>query len=91
MLEKKFPQVNSSHDNYRDIVSEINFILKKIKRGAASSSDVLVCETLTNALQGMIKKFTDTDPFDMWVAKETVEMSRYTCKKYGHLAINDKI
>jgi|GEM_PF-5586588 len=91
MLEKKFQQVNLSHNRYQEIVSEINFILKKIKSGAASKSEMLVCENLTDALQGMVKKFTDTDAFDMWVAKETIEMSRYTCKKYGHLAMNDKI
>lgn len=74
-----------------ELVSEINFILKKIKNGTASNIDLDICEKMTGVLASMIKSFSDSDPFDRWVAKETVEMSKYTCKKYGHLAMNDKI
>lgn len=92
MSVKKLQPANLSRDQKcSELVSEINNILKKIKSGRASSIDLDICKKMTNVLSSMIKSFSDSDPFDTWVAKETVEMSKYTCKKYGHLAMNDKI
>ena len=92
MSVKKFQRVNSSHnDRCEDIVSQINLLLKKIKGGSANLKDLEVCEKLTDTLQNVLKGFTDINAFDRWVAKETIEMSRYTCKKYGLVSMNDKI
>lgn len=92
MSVKKSRQVSSSHEIKCDtIVSEINLLVKKIKSGTASIKDVKLCEKLTDSLQNVIKGFSDIDAFDRWVAKETIEMSRYTCKKYGAPADNDKM
>lgn len=92
MSGKKSQRVNSSHDvKCNDIVSEINSLLKKIKDGKASLKDLEICQKLTDTLQNVLKGFTDIDAFDRWVAKETIEMSRYTCKKYGYNTVNDKI
>ena len=92
MSVKKSPRVNSSREvKCEDIISEINKLLKKIKGGSASIKEYQICEKLTDTLQNVIKGFTDVDSFDRWVAKETIEMSRYTCKKYGATAANDKI
>jgi len=84
--------VNSSPDiRCEDIVSQINSLLKKIKGGSATLKDLEICEKLTDSLQNVLKGFTDIDAFDRWVAKETIEMSRYTCKRYGSVSMNDKI
>ena len=92
MSVKKSPRVNSSREvKCEDIISEINKLLKKIKGGSASIKEYQICEKLTDTLQNVIKGFTDGDSFDRWVAKETIEMSRYTCKKYGAPSANDKI
>ena len=92
MSVKKSRQVNSSHEiKCDDIISQINLLVKKIKSGTASVKDMQVCEKLTDSLQNVLKGFSDIDAFDRWVAKETIEMSRYTCKKYGSIAQNDKI
>jgi len=92
MSAKKYQRVNSSPSiKCEDIVSEINNLVKKIKAGTATVKDLQICEKLTDTLQNVLKTFTDIDAFDTWVAKETIEMSRYTCKKYGHLPMNDKI
>lgn len=92
MSVKKSPRVNSSHEvRCDDIISEINKLVKKIKNGSASVKELQVCEKLTDTLQNVVKGFADIDNFDRWVAKETIEMSRYTCKKYGAPSANDKI
>lgn len=92
MSVKKSPQVNSSPKiKCGDVISEINDILKKIKLGAATKNDFKVCENLTNTLQDILGWFSDIDSSDRWLAKETIEMSRYTCKKYGAPSANDKI
>lgn len=92
MSAKKYQQVNSSPKiKCDDIVSEINRLVKKIKNGRASFKEVQVCEKLTDSLQNVLKSFTDIDSFDRWVATEAIEMSRYTCKKYGATCENDKI
>jgi hypothetical protein len=92
MSVKKYPRVNSSHEiKCEDIISEINKLVKKIKDGSASVKDLQICEKLTDTLQNVLKGFTDINNFDRWVAKETIEMSRYTCKKYGAPHENDKI
>ena len=84
--------MNSSHKvHYDDIIYEINLLVKKIKNGSASLKDRQLCERLTDSLQNVLKGFTDLSPTDVWVAKETIEMSRYTCEKYGTPAVNDKI
>jgi hypothetical protein len=92
MSVKKYPRVNSSHEvKCEDIISEINKLVKKIKDGSASVKDLQICEKLTDTLHNVLKGFTDINNFDRWVAKETIEMSRYTCKKYGATSENDKI
>lgn len=92
MSAKKYQRVNSSHKvKCEDIISEINNLVKKIKNGTASVKELQICEKLTDTLQNVLKGFADIDNFDRWVAKETIEMSRYTCKKYGATAANDKI
>lgn len=92
MSVKKLQPANLSRDQKcNELVSEINNILKKIKSGRATGVDLDLCKKMTVVLNSMIKSFSDHDPFDRWMAKETVEMSKYTCKKYGHLAMNDKI
>lgn len=73
------------------MTSQINNLVKKIKNGSATIKDLQVCEKLTDTLQNVLNSFTDIDPFDKWVAKETIEMSRYACKKYGSGPIDDKI
>lgn len=92
MSAKKYQRVNSSHNiKCEDIISEINLLVKKIKSGTASVKDLQICEKLTDTLQNVLRGFTDIDAFDRWVAKETIEMSRYTCKKYGAPYDSDKI
>lgn len=92
MSVKKYQPMNSSHKlQYDDIINHINLLVKKIKGGSASIKDVQLCEKLTDALQNVVKGFTDIDSFDRWVAKETIEMSKYTCEKYGSHSMNDKI
>jgi len=92
MSAKKYQRVNSSHNiKCEDIISEINILVKKMKTGSATIKDLQICEKLTDTLQNVLKGFTDIDAFDRWVARETIEMSRYTCKKYGHQPKNDKI
>ncbi len=92
MSAKKYQRANSSHNlKCDDIISEINSLVKKIKSGSASIKDLQICEKLTDTLQNVLKGFSDIDAFDRWVAKETIEMSRYTCKKYGSAPVNDKI
>lgn len=92
MSAKRSQRVNSSHKvKCEDIISEINNLVKKIKNGTATVKDLQICEKLTDTLQNVIKGFADIDNFDKWVAKETIEMSRYTCKKYGSPEMNDKI
>jgi uncharacterized protein YwgA len=92
MSAKKSQRVNLSHKSgCEDIISEINKLVKKIKSGTASVKELQICEKLTDTLQNVIKSFADIDNFDRWVAKETIEMSRYTCKKYGSYSVNDKI
>jgi hypothetical protein len=92
MSAKRYQRVNSSHNiKCEDIVSEINLLVKKIKSGSATLKDLQICEKLTDTLQNVLKGFSDIDAFDRWVAKETIEMSRYTCKKYGSTPVNDKI
>lgn len=92
MSVKKSPQVNLSHDEVCDgLIKQINILIKKIKGGTASLKEFEVCQRLTNGLQNIIDEFTDIDKFDKWVAKETIEMSRYTCDKYGTNLKNDKI
>jgi hypothetical protein len=92
MSAKRSQRVNSSHDlECEDIVSQINLLVKKIKCGTATVKELQICEKLTDALQNVLKSFSDIDAFDRWVAKETIEMSRYTCKKYGSAPANDKI
>ena len=84
--------MNSSHKlEYDDIINHINLLVKKIKCGSASVKDIKLCEKLTDALQNVVKGFADGDTFDIWVAKETIEMSKYTCEKYGAHSMNDKI
>lgn len=84
--------MNSSHKlQCDDIISQINLLVKKIKSGSASIKDRELCEKLTSTLQNVLKVFSDIDSEDRWVAKETIEMSRYTCKKYGAPADNDKM
>lgn len=84
--------MNSSHKlQCNDIVYEINILVKKIKNGSASLKDRQLCEKLTDTLQNVLKVFTDIDSKDEWVARETIEMSKYTCQKYGTPAVNDKI
>lgn len=84
--------MNSSHKlQYDDIINHINLLVKKIKNGSASVKDRQLCEKLTDTLQNVLKGFTDIDSTDRWVAKETIEMSRYTCQKYGTPVVNDKI
>jgi|694.fasta_scaffold21007_25 hypothetical protein len=92
MSAKRYQRVNSSHNlKCEDIISEINSLVKKIKNGTATVKDLQICEKLTDVLQNVLKGFSDVDAFDRWVAKETIEMSRYTCKKYGSKPVNDKI
>lgn len=92
MSAKKYRQVNSSHEiKCEDIISQINLLVKKMKAGKASVKDMQVCEKLTESLQNVLKSFSDIDAFDRWVAKETIEMSLYTCRKYGSSVQNDKI
>lgn len=84
--------MNSSHKlQCDDIIYEINFLVKKIKSGSASIKEMQLCEKLTETLQNVLKVFTDIDSTDRWVAKETIEMSKYTCEKYGTPVVNDKI
>ncbi len=92
MSAKRSQRVNSSPNiKCDDIISEINLLVKKIKNGGATVKDLQICEKLTDTLQNVLKGFSDIDAFDRWVAKETIEMSRYTCKKYGQVSRNDKI
>lgn len=84
--------MNSSHKlQCDDIISQINLLVKKIKSGSASIKDRQLCEKLTDALQNVLRGFSDIESSDRWVAEETIEMSRYTCKKYGSPTSNDKI
>jgi len=92
MSVKKSQRVNSSPNiKCDDIVTEINRLVKKIKSGRATIKEIQICQRLADALQNVLKSFTDVDPFDRWVASEVVEMSRYTCKKYGQTSLDDKI
>lgn len=92
MSAKRSQQVNSSHNVVcGSMIDHIALLLKKIKSGSASLKEFEVCRGLTNKLQVMIDEFTDIDQFDRWVAKETIEMSRYTCDKYGTDLKNDRI
>jgi hypothetical protein len=92
MSEKKYQQVNSSPKiKCDDIVSQINILVKKIKDGRATVRDLQICEKLTDTLQNVLKGFTDIDAMDRWIAKETIEMSRYTCNRYGTSRESDKI
>ena len=92
MSEKKYQRANLSFKmDCEGVVSQINNLIKKIKSGNASARDLEVCEKLTDVLQNGLKGFLDLEEFDRWVARETIDMSRYTCRKYGHHPINDKI
>lgn len=94
MSEKKYQRVNLYPDykkNEEGIVYEINDLLKKIKTGCANFQELTQCKKLTKTLKYILNKSNNLSESDKWIAKETVEMSNYTCKKYGHLAINDKI
>lgn len=94
MSAKKYQQVNLSlkgKSDAIDLIFEISSLLKKIKSGIADVKELNKCENLTKTLQGMLKSSIKFSESDLWFAKEIVEMSQYTCKKYGHLIINDKI
>lgn len=92
MSVKKYQPMNSSHKvQCDDIIYEINLLVKKIKSGTASIREKQLCEKLTDTLQNVLRVFSDIDSKDRWVAKETIEMSKYTCEKYGSPAVNDKI
>lgn len=93
MSEKKSQPANSSHSSIKceDLVSQINDLVKKIKIGNATISELNLCKKLTKYLKNFINKFSDIDEFDRWVAKETIEMSEYTCARYDRSKISDKI
>ena len=94
MSGKRYPQVNLSRNsspNCEDVIDRINNLVKKIKTGAASERDLTLCNSLTNYLQKFISTFREPSDFDVWVAKETVEMSRYVCGRYAHIKQDDKI
>lgn len=92
MSEKKSQQVNSSHDDScENIIFSINELIKKIKSGRAVQRDLEMCEKLTNSLQNSLKRFKDISSLNQWMIRETIEMSRYTCSRYGSASKNDKI
>lgn len=91
-MVKKSQRVNSSNNiKCEDIIDQINNLIKKIRRGTASAMDITSCKKLTDYLQQFINNFSDIDEFDKWVAKEIIEMSRYTCEKYDRSLSSDKI
>lgn len=93
MSVKKFQQVNLSYsdNSWNTIINEINILVKKIKSGSADNNEVKVCENLARSLQNIIAAEKDIDPLDVWLAKEAIEMSKYTCKRYVKDDKNDKI
>lgn len=93
MSARKSQRVNLSPNSIKceDVVDQISTLVKKIKSGLASKNDIANCKKLTGYLQKFISNFQDIDEFDRWVAKETIEMSNYTCARYERSALNDKI
>lgn len=93
MSEKKSQPANLSHSSIQceDLISQINNLVKKIKAGRATVAEFNLCKKLTKYLKNFINKFSDIDEFDKWVAKETIEMSEYTCARYDRTSISDKI